>query len=81
MFPVIQSPLKPRYKKKMMFVHYGMKYRNLHTPHGFRALGMRIVKHNLGYCHELRDPQFANVPADDIDRVYDRCYLLQKELK
>lgn len=75
-FPAIQSPLKPMDRKKMMFVLHDMGYRNIHTLHGFRALGMGIAKEKLGYRHEVPDRQLAHVPASDIDRAYDRALFI-----
>jgi hypothetical protein len=68
-FPAIQSPLKPIDKKRMMYVLHVMGYKDIHTLHGFRALGMGIAKEKLGYRHEVPDRQLAHVPASDVDRA------------
>lgn len=75
-FPAVHSPLKPMSKKKLMYVLHAMEYRNIHTLHGFRALGMGIAKEKLGYRHEVPDRQLAHVPASDVDRAYDRALFL-----
>lgn len=57
---------------------YAREYRNIHTRHGIRALGMGIAKEKLGYRHEVPDRQLAHVPASDVDRAYDRALFLDE---
>ncbi|RYE49647.1 MAG: integrase, partial [Sphingobacteriales bacterium] len=75
-FPGTCSPLKSMDKRTMMFVLHDMGYRNIHTLHGFRALGMGIAKEKLGYRHEVPDRQLAHVPGNDVDRAYDRALFI-----
>lgn len=80
-FPGAHNPLKPIGKKRLMVVLHAMGYRNIHTLHGFRALGMGIAKEKLGYCHEVPDRQLAHVPANDVDRAYDRALFLKERME
>jgi len=58
-----------------------MGYKDRHTPHGFRALGMGIAKEKLHYRHEVPDRQLAHVPASEVDRAYDRAKFLPERIK
>ncbi len=55
-----------------------MGYRDIHSPHGFRALGMGIAKEKLGYRHEVPDRQLSHVPSNEVDRSYDRAKFLDE---
>lgn len=48
-------------------------YKGRMTTHGVRALFMGICKERLKYRHEIPDRQLAHVPANEIDRAYDRA--------
>lgn len=75
-FPSKKTPLKPIYKKVPTQVLYAMGYKGIHTAHGFRALGMGIAKEKLGYRHEVPDRQLAHIPANGVDRAYDRSLFI-----
>lgn len=77
-FPSKRTPLKPADKKIVMKVLHTMGYRDIHTAHGFRALGMGIAKEKLGYRHEVPDRQLAHVPVNDVDRAYDRALFINE---
>lgn len=51
-------------------------YHKRMTGHGFRALAMSTIKEELGYRHEVVDRQLAHVPANQVDRAYDRAKFL-----
>lgn len=53
-----------------------MGYKGRMTGHGFRALAMSTIKEQLGYRHEVIDRQLAHVPANKVDRAYDRAQFL-----
>lgn len=77
-FPCKKTPCQHIYIKVPAQVLHAMDYRNIHTPHGFRALGMGIAKEKLGYRHEVPDRQLAHVPANGVDRAYDRSLFISK---
>jgi integrase len=55
-----------------------MGYQGRMTGHGFRALAMSAIKQELGYRHEVVDRQLAHVPANKIDKAYDRAMFLEE---
>lgn len=55
-----------------------MGYKGRMTGHGFRALAMSTIKEKLGYRHEVVDRQLAHVPANKVDRAYDRAEFLDE---
>ncbi len=69
---------KPMSVKDVGAAMITMGYRDIHTPHGFRALGMGIAKERLGYRHEVPDRQLAHVPTNAVDRAYDRSLFIEE---
>jgi integrase len=75
------TPQSHIYIKVPAQVLQAMGYRNIHTPHGFRALGMGIAKEKLNYRHEVPDRQLAHLPANGVDRAYDRSLFLNERIE
>jgi integrase len=68
-----KGPHKHMCERNVGLALFSMGYRDIHTGHGFRALGMGIAKERLGYRHEVPDRQLAHVPQNEIERSYDRA--------
>jgi integrase len=80
-FPSFSSADKPINNKCVGLALNQLGYKDKHTAHGFRALGMGIAKEKLGYRHEVPDRQLAHVPANEVDRAYDRAKFLPERTR
>lgn len=80
-FPSYGDANKPMNNKSIGLALHHLGYKDKHTAHGFRALGMGIAKEKLDYSHEVPDRQLAHVPASEVDRAYDRGKYLSKRIK
>ncbi len=80
-FPAVNKRNKPIYSKLVAHALHKLGYKDRHTAHGFRALGMGIAKEKLGYRHEVPDRQLAHLPAGDVDKAYDRAGFLAERIK
>jgi integrase len=58
-----------------------MGYKGQMTGHGFRALAMSTIKEQLGYRHEVVDPQLAHASRNKVDAAYDRAQFLDERGK
>ena len=80
-FPAINKAGKPIYNKLVSDALNNLGYKDKHTAHGFRALGMGIAKEKLDYRHEVPDRQLAHVPAGEQGQAYDRAKFIPERVK
>lgn len=73
-----RGPHRPMDKRRLGLALFALGYKDIHTSHGFRALGMGIAKEKLGYRHEVPDRQLAHVSGDEVRRAYDRAKFLDE---
>ncbi len=79
-FPGCWEPRQHINKKVVGLALAALGYKDIHSAHGFRALGMGIAKEKLGYRHEVPDRQLAHAPANEVDRAYDRAKFLPERI-
>lgn len=80
-FPSIPRPRQHMSNGTILMALDRMGYRGKMTGHGFRALAMGTIKEKLRYRHEVIDRQLAHVPANKVDKAYDRAEFLQERKK
>jgi len=82
-FASYSKPRKAMSKNTVLVAIKRMGYLGRMTGHGFRSLGLGLLKEKLNYSHEIADRQLAHVPKNSVDRAYDRAQFLQqrKEMK
>ena len=76
LLPSYYKPRKPMCKNTILVAIKRMGYNGRMTGHGFRSLGLGLLKEKLGYSHEVADRQLAHVPKSSVDRAYDRAQFL-----
>lgn len=80
-FPNQVRPKKHMTNNTVLMALRRMGYQGKMTGHGFRALAMSTIKEKLGYRHEVVDRQLAHVPANQVDKAYDRAQFLDDRTK
>lgn len=80
-FPNQVRSRKPMTNNTVLMALRRMGYQGKMTGHGFRALAMSTIKEKLGYRHEVVDRQLAHVPANQVDKAYDRAQFLDDRTK
>lgn len=81
LFPSYSKPRKPMSKNTILVAIKRMGYNGRMTGHGFRSLGLGLLKEKLGYSHEVADRQLAHVPKSSVDRAYDRAQFLPQRIE
>jgi integrase len=81
LFPSYSNPRKPMSKNTILVAIKRMGYNGRMTGHGFRSLGLGLLKEKLGYSHEVADRQLAHVPQSSVDRAYDRAQFLPQRIE
>jgi integrase len=80
-FASYSKPRKPMSKNTVLVAIKRMGYNGRMTGHGFRSLGLGLLKEKLNYTHEVADRQLAHVPKNSVDRAYDRAQFLQQRIE
>ena len=80
-FPNQVRPKKSMTNNTVLMALRRMGYQGKMTGHGFRALAMSTIKEKLGYRHEVVDRQLAHVPANQVDKAYDRAQFITDRTK
>lgn len=80
-FPSNVKPQKAISNNTILGALKRLGYQGRMTGHGFRSLAMSGIKQELGYRHEVPDRQLAHVPANKIDKAYDRAEFLDERIK
>jgi len=79
--PGIIRPRNPMSNNTILKGLESLGYKGRMTGHGFRSLAMSAIKEKLGYRHEVIDRQLAHVPANEVDRAYDRAMFIEDRAK
>ncbi len=80
-FPSSVKPQKSISNNTILGAIKRLGYKGRMTGHGFRALAMGGIKQELGWRHEVIDRQLAHVPANKVDKAYDRAMFLEDRTK
>lgn len=80
-FASYSKPRKPMSKNTVLVAIKRMGYLGRMTGHGFRSLGLGLLKEKLKYLHEIADRQLAHVPKNSVDRAYDRAQFLDDRVE
>jgi len=80
-FASYSKPRKPMSKNTVLVAIKRMGFMGRMTGHGFRSLGLGLLKEKLNYSHEIADRQLAHVPKNSVDRAYDRAQFLPQRIE
>ncbi len=80
-FVGINKPKNPMHPDTPLKALYALKYKGIHTVHGFRSLAATALRERLNYGKEVIDVQLAHAKKGSLGSAYDRAEYLEERKK